>query len=74
MREESGVDYSFNVHRLENIGYRVQSGLLIWTNRQDIRTLKEFQSMASEIYSASLDDTRRMEGADEHWRRKTNGG
>jgi hypothetical protein len=30
--------------------------------------------MASEIYSASLDDTRRMEGADEYWRRKTNGG
>lgn len=29
MREESGVDYTFNVHRLENIGYRVQSGLLI---------------------------------------------
>jgi hypothetical protein len=42
MREESGVGYCCNVQRLENIGYRVQSGLLIWTNRQDIRTLNQF--------------------------------
>jgi hypothetical protein len=42
MREESGVGYCCNVQRLENIGYRVQSGLLIWTNRQEIRTLNQF--------------------------------
>src|ERR1700674_1795597 len=38
------------VHRSEDVCYRVQLILLVWTNRQNIRTPEQFSSTARDIY------------------------
>jgi len=40
------------LHRSEDVGYLIQYGLLVWTNRQNIRTPEQFSSTAKEIYSS----------------------
>jgi NAD(P)-dependent dehydrogenase (short-subunit alcohol dehydrogenase family) len=51
------------VHRFEDVCYRVQLSLPVWTNRQKIRTPEQFSSTAKEIYSSVLDATQLPKGA-----------
>jgi hypothetical protein len=53
-RFEPVLTESGYVHRSEDVGYRVQYGLLVWTNRQNIRTPEQFSSTAKDIYSSGL--------------------
>src|ERR1700676_3450695 len=50
------------VHRSEDVGYRIQCGLLVWTNRQNIRTREQFSSTAKELYSTVLNATHLPKG------------
>jgi uncharacterized protein (TIGR02246 family) len=54
---------SGDVHRSEDVGYRIQCSLPIWTNRQTIRTSGQFSSTSDEIYSLVLDATHQAKGA-----------
>src|ERR1700730_9863039 len=49
-------------HRSEDVGYRIQCGLLVWTNRQNIRTREQFSSTAKELYSTVLNATHLPKG------------
>src|ERR1700675_2173846 len=50
------------VHRSEDVGYRIQCGLLVWTNRQNIRTPEQFSSTAKELHSTVLNATHLSKG------------
>src|SRR5579872_5380041 len=45
---------SGDVHRCEDVSYRVQATSLFWTNRQNLRTPEQFASIARELYSSVL--------------------
>ena len=50
------------VHRSEDVCYRIQCSLLVWTNRQNIRTPEQFSSTAKELYSTVLNATHLPKG------------